>query len=83
MSAPGSGRLDYVKYDETAQGLQDAAKQQCGDIVKMIEAMGAGRAQSIALTKIEECYMWIGKAIRDHQVMRNGGAQLQEERKNG
>ena len=49
----------------------------------MINLLPEGRAKSLALTKLEECYMWIGKAIRDAQMKRNGGAELQEERKNG
>ena len=40
------------------------------------------RTVALALTKLEECYMWIGKAIRDDQIERNGSAELQEERTN-
>lgn len=36
-----------------------------------------------AIEKLEECYMWIGKAIRDDQIRRNGSAPLQEARKDG
>lgn len=28
--------------------------------------------KSLAITKLEECYMWIGKAIRDEQIARGG-----------
>jgi hypothetical protein len=38
------------------------------------------RAKALALTKLEEVYMWIGKAIRDDQLDRNGKVELQEER---
>jgi hypothetical protein len=31
-------------------------------------------------TKLEEAYMWIGKAVRDDQIERNGSAELLEER---
>jgi len=41
------------------------------------------RAKALAITKLEEVYMWIGKAIRDDQIKRNGSAELQEERKDG
>lgn len=37
----------------------------------------------MAITKLEEFYMWVGKAIRDEQLLRNGSAELQEERKDG
>lgn len=29
---------------------------------------------------LEQCYMWCGKGLRDAQIERNGGAELQEER---
>lgn len=41
------------------------------------------RAKALALTKLEECYMWIGKGVRDDQIKRNGSAELQEKRKDG
>lgn len=31
---------------------------------------------------LEEAYMWVGKAIRDDQIKRNGAAELQEGRNN-
>lgn len=77
-------RFDYVKYDEEAQRHQDHAKQLCDDLRAAIETnLKPGRASSLALTKLEECYMWIGKQIRDDQIARNGSAPLMEERKNG
>ena len=74
-------RFDYVKYDEQAMILQDSFK----GILKQLDSsisiyLRPGRAQSLALTKLEEAYMWIGKAIRDDQIARNGSAELQEER---
>jgi hypothetical protein len=40
-------------------------------------------AKKNAIKSLEETYMWIGKAIRDDQLARNGSAELQEERKDG
>ncbi len=34
------------------------------------------------MTKLEEAYMCVGKAIRDDQIARNGSAPLQEARGN-
>lgn len=76
-------RFDYVEYDDIAQADQDAAKTLVSCLESRIESLGAGRARSLAITKLEECYMWIGKQIRDDQIARNGSAPLQEERKNG
>lgn len=77
---PGSGRFDYVKYDDHAVGVQEGFKAKFEALASAIEAMPSGRATSLALTALEEVYMWIGKSIRDDQVKRNGSAPLQEGR---
>jgi len=77
------GRFDYVKYDDMATADQALFKRQCTSIETQIEQHKPGRAKALALTALEECYMWIGKMIRDEQIERNGSAPLQEERKNG
>ncbi len=76
-----NGRFDYVKYDNSSMVDQEEAKDLCRKLEHLIDGLGAGRAQSLALTKLEEVYMWIGKAIRDEQVL-NRTAELQEERTN-
>lgn len=79
-------RFDYVKYDEQAQFLQDSFKKMFVNLEQQIEAMPAGRYKALALTKLEECYMFIGKVIRDDQIERNKvdfvQTELQEERSN-
>lgn len=76
-------RFDYVKYDEQAQKDQAASKTAVEQVEHFItKYTKPGRAQSLALTKLEECYMWIGKAIRDDQIARNSSTELQEERSN-
>jgi len=77
-------RFDYVKYDEKAAEDQAQFKALFEEVETAITRnLKPGRASSLVLTKIEEAYMWIGKAIRDEQIARNGSAPLQEERKNG
>lgn len=76
------GRFDYVKYDEKAVSQQQDFKNFCQGLEGHINELKSPRAKSLALTKLEECYMWIGKAIRDDQIERNGSAPLQEERTN-
>lgn len=79
-------RFDYVAYDQDAQARQAAAKRLATDLETFINenltTAAAGRAKALALTKLEEVYMWIGKGIRDDQIARNGSAPLQEERGN-
>lgn len=74
-------RFDYVRFDEEAQVLQNKAKEMAIALEFFIDALGKGRPQASAHTSLEECYMWVGKAIRDRQVYLNGSAPLQEERK--
>jgi hypothetical protein len=69
-------RLDYVKYDEQSIANQELFKRHCEKLVFAIEMLNEGRAKSLALTKLEECYMWIGKALRDSQIERNGSSEL-------
>ena len=63
--------LDYVKYDEKAQSLQDSIKSQCLCVGAMLNTLEEGRSKSLAFTKLEEFYMWVGKAIRDDQLKRD------------
>lgn len=77
-------RFDYVKYDDKAMDQQALLKGKVSELEGMIDRFTVSpRAKALALTKLEECYMWIGKAIRDDQIARNGSVELQEERKNG
>lgn len=75
-------RFDYVKYDEQAQCDQERMKGVVSSLESHIDAtIKCGRSKSLALTKLEEVYMWIGKGIRNDQIARNGSAELQEERR--
>lgn len=78
-----TGRFDYIKYDAEAEKAQSIFKALFVNLSKMIGALPRGRAQALALTKIEESYMWVGKAIRDNQLERTGQGDLQEGRKDG
>lgn len=73
-------RFDYVKYDEQIAESQADYKEAFIHLDSMIEHLKPGRAKALAITKLEESYMWIGKALRDEQVERNGSAELQEQR---
>ena len=77
-------RFDYVKYDEVALTIQDYFKLTCKTLETAIDReLDSPRAKEYAIKALEECYMWVGKAIRDDQIERNGSAPLQEERKDG
>lgn len=82
-------RFDYVKYDQQAAAQQDLFKTLVSNLEMCIDAIGSAnpkevaRAKALAITNLEQTYMWIGKALRDDQIARNGSAPLQEERTNG
>lgn len=75
-----SGRFDYVKYDDTATIAQAEFKGQFLKLEAMVSGLKDGRAKSLVLTKIEEAYMWVGKAIRDDQVARGSDKADQPKR---
>ena len=74
-------RFDYIKYDIDSIASQELFKRLCIQLENGIEAvLVPSRPKSLAITALEECYMWVGKAIRDEQIARDGSAELQEER---
>ena len=76
-------RFDYTKYDEEANSIQASFKGMVSVMEAAIERdVKCLRSKALALTKLEEVYMWIGKGIRNDQITRNGSAELQEERVN-
>jgi len=66
-------RFDYVKYDDSAKSDQETFKEIVSTLENNIMTrLESPRATALALTKLEECYMWIGKAVRDDQISRGG-----------
>lgn len=76
-------RFDYVVYDQTAIDDQNAFKSFATALETSIKLrITCERSKALALTKLEEVYMWCGKGIRNDQIARNGSAPLQEQRTN-
>lgn len=66
------GRFSYVRYDAESVEKQEALKKMYEGIEEFVNKnLKPGRAQSLVLTKLEESYMWTGKAIRDEQIARD------------
>lgn len=75
--------FNYVKFDAKHQTLLQGFKDIVEDIEKIINAgLKSPRAKALALTKLEECYMWIGKAVRDDQIDSGGNAEDLPQRDN-
>ncbi len=77
-----SGRFNYVKYDEKSIESQNQFKSVFEGLENMVSNLQDGRAKSLVMTKLEEAYLWVGKAIRDEQLAKRGGVE-QPERKDG
>ena len=79
-------RFDYVQYDKSHTEVQLDFKKRMieleGCIKRLAEGLPDDRPTNLALDKLEECYMWIGKAVRDDQVAMNGDAKDQPHRTN-
>ena len=66
------GRFEFVQYDDTHKAkhglfLETFAKLEAQMARELID----GSAKSLALTSLEESFMWVGKAIRDSQTTPN------------
>ena len=64
-------KFDYVEYDDQAKSQQSFYKVKFMELDSVVESLEPGRARSLALTALEEAYMWVGKALRDEQIARN------------
>jgi hypothetical protein len=62
-------RFDYVHFDEEAQHKQNTLKSLYFELERALgNLLPAGRATSLAITHLEESFMWVGKSLRDEQI---------------
>lgn len=66
-------RFDFIEYDEDAIYIQGLFKDMFTSLEKVVNGghLTSPRAKALVNTKLEEAYMWVGKAIRDDQIERN------------
>lgn len=69
-----TSRFDYVRFDDERQLQCGEIRRAAESLEQQLETLEPGRAKSLAMTKLEECYMWAGKACRDEQVATGGDA---------
>ena len=78
-----TSKFDYIAYDEEAKSHQAQLKLLVTAVEDKLHTLANTRYISLALTSLEECYMWAGKATRDDQLVRNNYEfSLEEERSN-
>ncbi len=64
--------FSYVQYDEQARQNQETLKAMFEAVECYLnDSITPGRSKSLVMTKLEEAYMWTGKAIRDDQIERH------------
>lgn len=68
-------RLGSISYDDTAQAKHQQAAEICISLGDLLSELAQSRAQALAITKLEECFMWLGAALRDDQIRREHHAQ--------
>jgi hypothetical protein len=70
------GRFDYVEWDEYSEKVSGDFKTAYEAIEVMLnEFLDSSRELSLALTKLDESFMWVGKAIRTDQLTRQAEGQ--------
>lgn len=70
-------RFDAIKYDETAISQQAKFKRLFNELGEAVDAdLYGGQAKSRVLRRLEEAFMWVGKAIKEEQMQKRGGSQL-------
>lgn len=74
-------RFDYIRYDDFSKNLQEDFKKKFEAIeMNAMMQLSDSRARSLMLSRLEEAYMWIGKAIRDMQIARGAVGDHMPER---
>lgn len=65
-------RFESMEYDDVAIVTQKIFKEQFMHLEDLASIkLDSARARALVLTKLEEAYMWVGKAIRDDQIARH------------
>lgn len=68
--------FDKIQYDEQSALINSALKAKLENILDFMDRrLIDSRAKSIVKSKLEEAFMWAGKAIRDDQIVRYKNGQ--------
>ncbi len=60
-------RFDAVKFDDRTFEKSAKLKDAYEATEQLLAKLPEGRAKALALTHLEESFMWVGKALRDFQ----------------
>ncbi len=63
--------FDSIEYTEESRALSERCKTAAMYLHRQLnQELDPSREKSLALTKLEECFMWLGKAIKAQQERR-------------
>lgn len=71
-----SNRFDNIQFDPCSVTALSSFRDVMEHLIEMVEDLETltdGRSKVLAINKLEEAYMWIGKSIRDSQLSRCEG----------
>ena len=63
-------RLNFVKYDAESLRKNEELKYAVQNVERYLLNLPECRERSLAMTAMEEMFMWIGKTIRNDQLER-------------
>lgn len=63
-------RLNFVKYDSESLRKNEELKYAVQNVERHLLELPECRERSLAMTAMEEMFMWIGKTIRNDQLER-------------
>jgi hypothetical protein len=74
-----SKRLEYVKYDDISLENNARFKLIFESILGNLEySLKDSREKELALNAVEEAFMWVGKAIKSDQIIRELNHEIYE-----
>lgn len=72
MQGDNMSRFESVQFDESSKEKWALLTKQYSQLENIINnLLEDGRARSVVMTKLEESFMWVGKAIRNDQWKRS------------
>jgi hypothetical protein len=70
MKGVDMSRFESIKFDKSHLKLAEKAAALSIEVERFISELHKGRSSAMAITHLEECHVWMGKAIRDDQIIR-------------
>ncbi len=74
-------RFDGIAFNEQSKTWSSELKKSFEKLEEQIDNyLLDSRSKSVAITHLEDAFMWINKAIKDQQIKSEGDPALQQER---